>query len=357
MQLSQLRSVYDASGPFATVYLEGRSPGEDAPTQTRLRWQDLRERLVDADASTDAIAAIESALTNEEAGEIQADGRVLVATEAGLLLDADWDAALGTGDAAHWTSAPELGAYIREEARSVRLLVAIAEQQGAVVRHEVASPEHRVDELATEDVEKATPHNVHKPRGQAFAHNRIQRRVDAAVRQDARAVVDHLTDVAPAFDPDLLVLAGEVQERTAIRGQLPPDLAQQCTEVDRGGTDDAAAEESLADELRRVASEVSDRRIAERREQVQQAQAHGLAGEGADAVRQAAERGAVDTVLLDHTTPAAHEAELLRACAATDADVDLFDAEMADNVGAVLRFRLPSADEAAAEEASAPSAG
>lgn len=347
MQLSRLRSVYDASGPFATVYLEARSPGQDAPTQTRLRWQELRGRLVDAGATAGAIEAIDAGLRHEEAGEIQADGRVLVATDTGLALDAGWDAALGTGDAAYWTASPELGGYVRQEARSVRLLVAIAEQQGAVVRREIATSEHHIDDVAASTVEKETPHRVHKPRSQALAHNRIHRRVEESVRQDARAVVDHLNRVAPTFHPDVVVLAGEVQERTAIRGQLPPDLTDLCTEVSRGGTDDAAAEESLADELRRVASEYSTRRAAERGEQIQHASAHELSLEGADAVIQAAERGAVDTVLLDYETPASQEADVLRSCAATDAGADLSDTAMVENVGALLRFRLPAAEEAA----------
>jgi hypothetical protein len=352
MQLSRLRPVYDNQGPFVTVYLESRSPAEDAPTQTRLRWQDLRKILVDDGAEAVALDAVESALVGEKAGELQADGRVLVATTAGVALDTPWDAALGTGDMAHWTAAPELGAYVREEARSVRLLVAIAEQQGAVIRQEVATSEHATDETSS-TVKKATPHGTHKPRAQGLSHDRIQRRVDQSMQYDARTIVEHLNQIAPEFDPDLLVLAGEVQARTEIRDQLPADLAELCVEAERGGTDDDAAEEALAAELRQIASEHSERRTTAQNDQFQSAKAHGLAREGRNAVAQAGERGAVDTLLFDYDIPVAGEAELLRTCAATDAHVDLADTDMAEAVGAVLRFELPSAAQAQAEEAAA----
>lgn len=345
MQLSQIRSVYDHEGPFATVYLERRSPGEDAPTQTRLRWKALRERLSDEGASNEALEAVDAALSDEEAGEVQADGRVLVASAAGLVLDARWDAALGSGDEAYWTSMPELGAYVREEARSVRMLVAIAEQQGAVVRQEIATGEHRLDEVEASTVEKASPHQVHKPRGQNLSHKQIQRRVEQSVQRDARAVAEHLSSVADSFHPRLLVLAGEVQARTAIRDELSRDLAELRVDVSQGGTDDEGAEEALAEELRRVASEKSAHDASERSEQFLQATAHGLAAEGIDPIVQAARRGAVGTLLLNHSRHIGGEAELLKECAVTDANVDLADTDMTQNVGALLRFALDTPEE------------
>src|SRR5690625_6589880 len=98
MDLARIRPVYDHPGPFATVYLEGRSPGEDAPQQVRLRWKGLREQLDTDGAEATALDALEARLFDEESGEVQVDGRVLAATTAGVLLDASWDATRGSGD-------------------------------------------------------------------------------------------------------------------------------------------------------------------------------------------------------------------------------------------------------------------
>jgi hypothetical protein len=169
MDLSRLQRVYEHTGPFATVYLEGRSPAEDAGTQVRLRWRALRERLESADANEDALDAIEQELQSNAAGEEQANGRVLVANSTGIVLAEAWDAALGSGDDAHWTDLPMLGAYVREATRSVRELVVILDQQGAQVRREVIAEQHEPRELSAEIVEGGAGQRVHKPRGGALS--------------------------------------------------------------------------------------------------------------------------------------------------------------------------------------------
>lgn len=50
MQLETLRKLYDHQGPFATVYLESRSPAADAEHQLQLRWDDVRHQLAAAGA-------------------------------------------------------------------------------------------------------------------------------------------------------------------------------------------------------------------------------------------------------------------------------------------------------------------
>lgn len=134
MQLAEVRNVYDHDGPFATFYLEGRPPAADAAHQIKLRWDDLKSQLEQAGASQDVVAALEDAVIVEGITEVQNNGRVLVANASGLLLNADWDAALGAGDGAHFAEQPELGAFVRQRARSVRMLVAIADRTGATVR-------------------------------------------------------------------------------------------------------------------------------------------------------------------------------------------------------------------------------
>ena len=90
MKLDIVRTITEARGPFATVYLEGRNPSEDAATQLRLRWDDLRGRLTESGADDEILAALDEVLTGDSpdrAQEIQADGRVLVANESGVLLN------------------------------------------------------------------------------------------------------------------------------------------------------------------------------------------------------------------------------------------------------------------------------
>lgn len=340
MELARLRPVYAHEGPFATVYLEGRSPGEDAPTQQRLRWKALRERLVELGAPHGAVDSIESALHAAETGEAQTNGRVLVATESGVVLDEPWDAALGAGDSAHWTRLPELGAFVREEARSVRMLVALVDAQGAVIRQEVVAEQHQAHEVDAETVQGTAVEGTHKPRGQALSHNQIQRRAEHAARQNAEDVAAELRSTAASFHPEVLVLAGETQARTAVRAELSHELDGLCTEIDRGGDQDETAEQVLADQLREVAGAESARDAQTRTDQLNEGLAHERAVHGEQQVARAAEMGAVDILLLEHDTALEREAFLLKTCAETDSQVDLVaeSTRMTDGIGALLRF-------------------
>ena len=344
MDLSRLQSVYAHEGPAATVYLEGRSPAEDSGEQLRKRWKDLRERLSAAGATSGALQALDVALGQDQSGEEQANGRVLVASEQGLVLDEPWDAALGSGDQAHWSELPELGAMVREECRSVRMLVVLAKHQGAQIRQEIVAEEHVARDVGTQNVTGSSDRDPHKPRGGALAHKQIQRRAEQAQRRNAEDVVKELRTLEASFRPRVIVLAGEVQDRTAVRDALPEGLFRLCVDVDRGDDQDESAEQALAEQLRQVAVEESTRSAQSRSEQLHAGLAHEQAVRGADQVARAAEMGAVETLLLEHGVAADREASLIKMSALGSARVDLVEqgTDLTDGVGALLRFPLKS---------------
>ncbi|HLR44610.1 MAG TPA: hypothetical protein VK065_05410 [Brevibacterium sp.] len=343
MQLNEIRRVYDGQEPFVTVYLEGRSPAEDAQQQVRLRWEELRRRLSEEGASDRVLSSLDEAVLAEEPGEVQSNGRVLVADATGVVLDQAWDAALGAGDAAHLGTEPELGAFVRERARSPRLLVAIADRHGAVVRQVVVTQSPAADTRVEDHVGDASedPDSVHKPREGALSHKNIQRRADEVVKQNVREVAEHMDAVAKSWKPDLVVLAGGVQGRTALRNELSPALQEHFTETDAGGAEDDGAEEALANELHRLAEELSIDAARQRADQFGAAKARGLAVEGSDRISRALEMGAVETLLLEYDRNAARESELLAASVRTDAEAALVDSEVTDGVAAILRFEVP----------------
>jgi len=266
-----------------------------------------------------------------------------VANADGVLLNDSWDATATPGRAAHFTAEPELGAYVREQAMAVRMLVAIASQKGAVVRRVVASASLGVEEGSEQVVGTASDESVHKPREGGFSHSRIQRRADEAVKQNVREVAEHLREEAERWHPDLVVLAGEVQGRTTLRDELPKALEEIHTETDAGGIDDDAAEEALATALRGIASDFHSQRTQRYTDRFEHAREHNQAAEGVDNVLRAAEMGAVETLLLSRHRVVASEAQLLAASARVGAEIALIETAMQDSVAAVLRFE--AADE------------
>ncbi len=340
MHLSPLRHVYGRQGPFATVYLESRPPAEDANEQFRLRWKALRERLQSWAANEDAVRALDDALSGATPREAQVDGRVLVADDSGVVLDEQWDAARGTGDTAHWTNVPELGAYVREQARAVRELVVLVDQEGAQVRRTVVAEQHEPRSVDSEVVEGSARTGVHKPRGQALSHKHIQRHADENLGRNAKDIASRVSDLAAGFAPDVLVLAGVPEARTKLREVLPPDLGQILTETERSGRSGGDSEEVLSQELVTTAQNANEHLRSDNAARLEAGLAHGNSAQGAERVAQAAEMAAIDTLLFEDGAEVERESSLLKACAETDSHLSLVPAGtgLPDGVGALLRF-------------------
>ncbi len=367
MELARLRPVLEHPGPVATVYLESRPPSEDAAHQARLRWRAVRESLEAEGAVASALDAVETALGRDPVGEVQADGRVIVAAEEAVLLDEPWDAALGSGDAGYWSQTPQLGSYVREALTAVRLLVAITDQEGARIRREVLGElRSEVDgdqELysAAESVEGTARAHVHKPREGYLSHARNQRRAEEAVHQNASDIAARLEEVADRFHPDALVLAGPVEGRTAVHQQLSDRLSGLTVEAGRGGDRDDAAEAALAGQLDEIADAIRQRRLETATGEFGHARSQGMTVAGANPVKDAAQQGAVGTVYLDYESlgtappsgrrqtdeedarrPIGAALAAAAGCGASVSLADLPDDAGQDGIAAVVRFAVPT---------------
>lgn len=346
MKLDTIRNLSGADGPFVTLYLEGRSPSEDAENQIRLRWDAQREGLAEAGAAEETLTLIDDVLSVPNITEIQTDGRVIVAHGGGILLNEAWDANPGTGDDSAFGDVPELSAYVRERAGSVRILLAVVDQKGAVVRKLVATEDKNLDSDSGdgEVVESSSDVPVRKPRQGALSHNQIQRRADEAVKQNARGVAEHLDKVARDWEPDVLLLAGEAQGRTAVRAELSAALAEIVQETDEGGLAEVGGDnagEALSRAVGSVASDLAAGHAIAQSDRFEEAKARGRAAEGVSAVAQAAGMGAVETLLLSYDDPTPGESGLVVDCAQIDADAALIEAEVEGGIAAILRFEAP----------------
>src|SRR5699024_9591151 len=150
----------------------------------------LREQLSADGAEESVLETIDSVVLVEEPTEVHTDGRVIVANSGGVLLDEHWDAALGDGDAAHCTEVPELGAYLRQEARQFDVVLIIAGQDGATVRELSVTPDRERRENEGVHVAGANDEEITTPRRGAYSHNQLRRRVDEIIKDHARSVAD-----------------------------------------------------------------------------------------------------------------------------------------------------------------------
>ena len=371
MDLSSTREIFERPGPFATVYLEARPAEEDASKQVELRWRALKDQLTTAGADDKTVAALDDELGGDRPGSVTEFGRVYVASADGVLFTDEVDGEIGGGDAVSWSPLPELGSYYRSRSGAVRALLVVADQTGGDLYRIVASNEEGARELGEETVRGDAMETVHAPRRGGNAHKGMQRRHEMASYQNAESVVKALRSAASEFRPRVVVLAGEVQGREAVRSQLPSELAAMTREIDAGSRAAGASEDALEDALLTEIGKIATEDESSAREKFQEGKAHATAVEGFEPVLEAARTGAVATLLLvggttvpgelyvgqspevlstdpaniaDMTdgTPVARPAEqvLLRAVGSMGGDVTVLGGgtELVDNVGALLRF-------------------
>ncbi|EXF26225.1 hypothetical protein BG28_01370 [Nesterenkonia sp. AN1] len=349
MQLTNLRGVYEAQGPFATVYLEARSPAADAEDQLRLRWQDLRAQLADAGTPDVALTELDEAVTGPAPTEVHTEGRVLVADQTRVVLNEHFDAAQGSGDLATVGEPPQLGDYVRHRLGAARMLVVIADQQQALIRRLVVSGEELLASAQEESVQGSSVESVHKPRQGALSHKQIQRSADEAATQNIRDITQRVAKIADSWNPDVIVVAGETQGRRALHEELPKALQELAVEAETGGgipagNADEGTEQALRDELTVIARRVVIQRGNEQTDRYGEATGHGRSAEGVEEIRAAIRLGAVDTLLLRQDERAEGEDQLLADASASGASFGLVGAPVSDAVAAVLRYEAPVQD-------------
>ncbi|WP_150462255.1 baeRF2 domain-containing protein [Nesterenkonia ebinurensis] len=346
MQLASLRPIYEADPPFATVYLQAQPATASAEQEVRLRWDALRKQLTDAGAHDETLEALDTAVLSEEIAAVQTEGRVLVANRSGLLLEEDFDATRDGGDRSVFGEPPALGDYVRQRVRSVRALVVLVDKERATLRREVFTSSAVLEEAASSAVEGSATETVNKPREGGEHHRRMQQRADEAAWLNIRDITAHVGKAASSWKPDAVVVGGEVQGRKLLLDELPADLSAIAYELETGGgipndSADSGGEQALAEELSSLARRITIERAREQTEQFGDARANGLAVEGAEDIRRAAQLGAVDTLLLRYDAEAEDEDQLLQAAAEVDAQVALVGAGVAGNAAAVLRYAAP----------------
>lgn len=359
MRTDWIRHLNDSDGPFATVVLDATHDTADATEQYRLRWRDLRERLVDAGADERTLAVLDDAVTGAPAPDGTA-GRVLVADPDSVLLDRHTEVPPERGTAS-WGPVPEL----------LPVLAAVGEQvPTVVVAIDNTGGEIRAVGGAVETVDSGSSGPVHKANTAGPGEGGADARVEETWKRNAQAVAERVDKLVRAGNAELLVVAGEAPARARLRDELAPASAEIMAEVENtGGTSPGR----LEDTVRAAADEVRERRRSEAVASYATAsgRAEGLAVTGLSDVVAATRAQAVETLVIDPSSvpgtellvgasPAAVAEKpedlldggpvtsapavgvLVRAAAAADARVVLAapgdDVTLVDGLGAVLRF-------------------
>ncbi|MGW5386267.1 Rv2629 family ribosome hibernation factor [Nocardia sp. NPDC003963] len=247
-----IRDVAQRSGPFASLYIDAEHDTEDAERQRALRWRALAERLAAGGASEQMIAVLGAAVTGAPP-EPGRTGRVLIADAESVLLDRRLPAP-PQPEIVRVSALPYLLPLIESGAEEVPHAVAVVDRVG--------SDMYGVDEqgeVVDESIE-GTGHPVHKVRhGGGWSHRSMQRRVEETVRRNADEVADELTRVARRVHAEVVVVAGEVGTRSAVRRALGTTGAR-VVEVEAGSRAAGSGDAELDEAIRELVAEQAEQR-------------------------------------------------------------------------------------------------
>ena len=376
MKLTWLKDVALDPGPSVSVYVDATRDRATGAHDIDLRWAEARSALAGQGAPEPALAALD-AVAAEPTGVGGHVGRALVATATGLQLDLVLSAP-PERDEATTGPVPHLMPLVRSMADDVRYVLVELDRAGADVTvartGAVAGRERRTVE-GGHDL-------LHKGSGDNRAEHRYQRTVQDSWDHNAAAVAADLADLVRRERPDVVLVTGDPKAMASLRDKAPAALAPLVCEVKGGGraagTREKAFEANVAAALDAVRTR---RRQAVVDEFSQERGRQGRAVEGLGPVVAALRAGQVRTVLLvDDPTSTERlwtgpgplevattrgdldalgvtdavqvraDAALVRALAASDAEIELVprpeeDGEepllsMTDGIGALLRYAV-----------------
>ncbi len=291
--LSRLSHLYRESGPWTFVQLDvgldPHGPGQALP----LRWQGLRDILVEKDVPHEQLAAIDEVFetASEHGGQAC---RFVLAGPRGIVVDETLESLPSCANQAEVAGIPLLGPLIRASAHDLPYLVVEAGREGARVSAFRADGQP----VQAEDVEGETVH-LTKVHGGGWAHRRFQQTTEEAWRRNAQEVEEVVHRYWTNAGARMIVLTGDVRAREQLRAQLPAPLQGSVMELDVQTRPPGTEEHAVADAIAEHRDELADQERARLSERFGEGQPRGLAVEGVGETVHALRQAQVDFLVMD----------------------------------------------------------
>jgi release factor family 2 len=293
---AEIARVFQADGPFTSVYMDTEGDVEQAAELVALRWKNLRGSMLAAGVPEGTVTAIDplvegSHMAGATLAVIAAVDRPLYS--ANLPDPPPRETLLRSG------ALPDVLPLLAAAQAAVPHVALLTDRTGAdMAARGVADEEARAERVEG----RVTPH-LHKPQAGGWSQPRYHHRAEAIWESNASEVADALTRLVDQVRPRFVAAAGDVRALQLLREQAPKRVRELLTVVG-GEYPSLEAVFAEADKLAAAAVEADNRAVLERfAEELGQAAAGAegggrLAVEGAAATLGALGRGQVETLLL-----------------------------------------------------------
>lgn len=291
MDLSFLRALYDRPGPFASVYLDMRRT--EASRALEVRRHVRCKELADQGAPPETIEAVERVVREEK--EQRESGCLAVFASGGEVVHSALLDGPPRAESARYAPLPHVIPLLEQRGEPVAWAVAVVNRLGAEISC-VAVDGTRWGVMVSPEVDSP----VHKPKGgERLSQARRQRAAEDSWRANAKKVAQFVERAAAACGAEVVVLAGDVRARGAVRDYLAEPVLALTVESERScgpglEADVAVAVASRRGERTRAAVDRFDEQITK----------GGRAVEGLGAVVGALRNGQVATLLVEESVNA-----------------------------------------------------
>lgn len=222
MILTDLEFLYQAPGPFVTVYLDTTGTVADAPPPVRRRWKSLRRELAGAGAPEAALAGIDPLV---DAADPTGDTLAVIANQDGVLLAADLPDA-PVRDIGRCGMLPALLPLLAWRQRQFPYVVVATDRLGAELLAVVPAGPDQAVRVQGEEL------HVTRSAPGGWSQRRLQQRAENRWQQNAGAVAEALTKLVDDIRPRLVVVAGDVRATQFLRDQVPGRVGELLQVVD-----------------------------------------------------------------------------------------------------------------------------
>jgi hypothetical protein len=283
---AEIARVFEADGPFTSVYMDTEGDVEQAADRVVLRWKNLRGSLLAAGAPEGTVAAIDPLV---EGSHMAGATLAVIAAVDGLRYVANLPDPPPRDTLLRHGALPDVLPLLAAAQAAVPHLAVLTDRTGA----DMAARGVADDEARAERVEgRVTPH-LHKPQAGGWSQPRFHHRAEAIWESNASEVADALARLVDQVRPRFVAAAGDVRALQLLREQAPKRVRELLTVVG-GELDSLEAVFAEADKLAAATVEADNRALLDRL-----AEERGTrAVEGAGATLAALARGQVATLLL-----------------------------------------------------------
>ncbi|MEU3859414.1 Vms1/Ankzf1 family peptidyl-tRNA hydrolase [Streptomyces sp. NPDC028722] len=374
MHLSFLQPLFDRPGPYATVYFGPPHSDESGAKQQELSVREVCRSLEQDGADAATIEAVRDALTRIGPPEDPA-GRVVFAAGGEVVLSHRLTRP-PQRPLACWAPLPRLTPLLELSGQDPLCLVAYIDRTGADFELRGATGPRDAGQV------EGRPHPVHRTASADWSERHFQLKVENTWEHNAGEIAEALSTAYEESGADLVVLVGDPRERPAVHHKLPEAVQRVTVETEHGGRAAGSSSPALEEAIEEARRQYTRRRVEEALDRFRAGRAGtdrpADAVEGVPALVEAAREHRIDTLLVrpdgpelgretwvgaqpdqvavrrteartlgeSDPTPVRADDALLRAAAATAADVLIIPPEDAEDdsdiptggLGALLRW-------------------